>query len=260
MGELLRTLKERGTGIDDVPLAPRALAGLIRLVDKGAISSSRRQGRVRARCTTQDDRPTTSWRPTGWRRSMTKAALAGARAGRHRPARRRRRAVPRGEDRDIRVSRWPGHEGKRREGEPEAGQPAPEARAGQLSSGTGEPAELARSSLELDADLERILTLSNDSVARVHRQRDRDASPLEVIQPRFVRAARSDDCRWQGRVRLPDGPERRGQVHPPSSALAAGTSERRRDHRQRTAICPSCRAARFRNIAAASGSSSRTSS
>ena len=40
MGELLRTLKERGTAIGDVPLAPRALAGLIRLVDRGAISSS----------------------------------------------------------------------------------------------------------------------------------------------------------------------------------------------------------------------------
>ena len=40
MGELLRTLKERGTGIADVPLAPRALAGLIRLVDRSVISSS----------------------------------------------------------------------------------------------------------------------------------------------------------------------------------------------------------------------------
>jgi aspartyl-tRNA(Asn)/glutamyl-tRNA(Gln) amidotransferase subunit B len=40
MGELLRTLKERGASIADVPLAPRALAGLVRLVDEGAISSS----------------------------------------------------------------------------------------------------------------------------------------------------------------------------------------------------------------------------
>ena len=40
MGELLRTLKERGTSIADVPLPPRALAGLIRLVDSGALSSS----------------------------------------------------------------------------------------------------------------------------------------------------------------------------------------------------------------------------
>jgi aspartyl-tRNA(Asn)/glutamyl-tRNA(Gln) amidotransferase subunit B len=40
MGELLRTLKERGARIADVPLAPRALAGLVRLVDEGAISSS----------------------------------------------------------------------------------------------------------------------------------------------------------------------------------------------------------------------------
>jgi aspartyl-tRNA(Asn)/glutamyl-tRNA(Gln) amidotransferase subunit B len=40
MGELLRTLKEHGTSITDVPLSPRALAGLIRLVDNGALSSS----------------------------------------------------------------------------------------------------------------------------------------------------------------------------------------------------------------------------
>ena len=40
MGELLRTLKEQGTSITEVPLSPRALAGLIRLVDKGALSSS----------------------------------------------------------------------------------------------------------------------------------------------------------------------------------------------------------------------------
>jgi aspartyl-tRNA(Asn)/glutamyl-tRNA(Gln) amidotransferase subunit B len=40
MGELLRTLKERGTSITEVPLSPRALAGLIRQVDTGALSSS----------------------------------------------------------------------------------------------------------------------------------------------------------------------------------------------------------------------------
>ncbi|MBI4888710.1 MAG: Asp-tRNA(Asn)/Glu-tRNA(Gln) amidotransferase subunit GatB [Acidobacteria bacterium] len=40
MGELLRTLNDRGTTIGLVPLAPQALAGLIRLVDAGAISSS----------------------------------------------------------------------------------------------------------------------------------------------------------------------------------------------------------------------------
>jgi len=40
MGELLRTLKERDAGIGDLPLKPNALAGLIRLVDKGAISST----------------------------------------------------------------------------------------------------------------------------------------------------------------------------------------------------------------------------
>jgi aspartyl-tRNA(Asn)/glutamyl-tRNA(Gln) amidotransferase subunit B len=40
MGELLRTLRERSTPIEAVPLAPRALAGLVRLVDQGTISSS----------------------------------------------------------------------------------------------------------------------------------------------------------------------------------------------------------------------------
>ncbi len=40
MGELLRTLNDRGKTIDDVLLAPRALAGLIALIDSGAISSS----------------------------------------------------------------------------------------------------------------------------------------------------------------------------------------------------------------------------
>jgi aspartyl-tRNA(Asn)/glutamyl-tRNA(Gln) amidotransferase subunit B len=40
MGELLRMLKERGMSITDVTLTPPALAGLVRLVDKGTISSS----------------------------------------------------------------------------------------------------------------------------------------------------------------------------------------------------------------------------
>jgi aspartyl-tRNA(Asn)/glutamyl-tRNA(Gln) amidotransferase subunit B len=40
MGELLRTMNERGQTITGVPLAPGALAGLITLVDNGTISSS----------------------------------------------------------------------------------------------------------------------------------------------------------------------------------------------------------------------------
>ncbi len=40
MGELLRTVKERGLSIADVTLAPSALAGLISLIDRGTISSS----------------------------------------------------------------------------------------------------------------------------------------------------------------------------------------------------------------------------
>ena len=40
MGELLRTLNERGQTIADAPLAPQALAGLIALVEKGTISNA----------------------------------------------------------------------------------------------------------------------------------------------------------------------------------------------------------------------------
>src|SRR2546425_7614899 len=40
MGELLRTMKERGVAIDEGPLAPDALAGLIKVIDRGTISSS----------------------------------------------------------------------------------------------------------------------------------------------------------------------------------------------------------------------------
>jgi aspartyl-tRNA(Asn)/glutamyl-tRNA(Gln) amidotransferase subunit B len=40
MGELLRTMNERGASIESVPLRPPALAGLIGLVEKGTISSS----------------------------------------------------------------------------------------------------------------------------------------------------------------------------------------------------------------------------
>jgi aspartyl-tRNA(Asn)/glutamyl-tRNA(Gln) amidotransferase subunit B len=40
MGELLRTLKERGQSIGDISLWPAALAGLLALIDKGTISTS----------------------------------------------------------------------------------------------------------------------------------------------------------------------------------------------------------------------------
>jgi aspartyl-tRNA(Asn)/glutamyl-tRNA(Gln) amidotransferase subunit B len=40
MGELLRTMKDRGMEIADVTLTPAALAGLIALIEKGTISSS----------------------------------------------------------------------------------------------------------------------------------------------------------------------------------------------------------------------------
>jgi aspartyl-tRNA(Asn)/glutamyl-tRNA(Gln) amidotransferase subunit B len=40
MGEVLRTMKERDIEIEQVPLPPEALAGLIRVVDRGVISST----------------------------------------------------------------------------------------------------------------------------------------------------------------------------------------------------------------------------
>jgi aspartyl-tRNA(Asn)/glutamyl-tRNA(Gln) amidotransferase subunit B len=40
MGELLRTMKERGQEIHEVPLRPDALAGLVSLIEKGTISNS----------------------------------------------------------------------------------------------------------------------------------------------------------------------------------------------------------------------------
>jgi aspartyl-tRNA(Asn)/glutamyl-tRNA(Gln) amidotransferase subunit B len=40
MGELLRTMKERGESIEQVPLQPAALAGLIQVVERGTISST----------------------------------------------------------------------------------------------------------------------------------------------------------------------------------------------------------------------------
>jgi aspartyl-tRNA(Asn)/glutamyl-tRNA(Gln) amidotransferase subunit B len=40
MGELLRTLKERNLSIDGVAMTPEALAGLIRVIDAGTISST----------------------------------------------------------------------------------------------------------------------------------------------------------------------------------------------------------------------------
>ena len=47
MGELLRTLKERGVTIEEVPLTPWALAGLIALVEKGDHQQHHREGCVR---------------------------------------------------------------------------------------------------------------------------------------------------------------------------------------------------------------------
>jgi aspartyl-tRNA(Asn)/glutamyl-tRNA(Gln) amidotransferase subunit B len=44
MGEVLRTIHERGHEMADVPVSPAALAGLIRLIDEGTISGSIAKG------------------------------------------------------------------------------------------------------------------------------------------------------------------------------------------------------------------------
>jgi aspartyl-tRNA(Asn)/glutamyl-tRNA(Gln) amidotransferase subunit B len=44
MGEVLRTINERGQTVADVPVSPAALAGLITLIDRGTISSSIAKG------------------------------------------------------------------------------------------------------------------------------------------------------------------------------------------------------------------------
>ena len=55
-----------------------ALAGLIALVEKGTISASIGKGGVREDVRQRPHAPTTSWRPTGWRRSATKARCCRA--------------------------------------------------------------------------------------------------------------------------------------------------------------------------------------
>ena len=70
MGELLRTLNERGTAVADVPLEPGALAGLIALVDKGTISNAIAKDVFPKMYESGRRRPTSS-RPRGWRRTPT---------------------------------------------------------------------------------------------------------------------------------------------------------------------------------------------
>jgi len=82
MGELLRTLKDRGAAIEQVPLTPAALAGLIALVDSGTISHSS------AATMSPAVRPTTSLPPTASRRTATRARCSPSCATSLRPTRR----------------------------------------------------------------------------------------------------------------------------------------------------------------------------
>src|SRR5215831_6334852 len=62
----------------------------------------------------------------------------------------------------------------------------------------------------------------------VHRQSDRDLSPIKALQPRRLRAARPLAHRRQRRVHLPDRPERRREVDLPASIAARRSAERGR--------------------------------
>ena len=143
-----------------------------------------------------------------------------------RPERRRRRAVPRRQDQHVRLSRRSGDEGAGGQGEPEARQRAADADAAvQLATPT-----LRSAVTVLYSDP--IYTIQPASVNRqsrgVHRQRDRELSPLQALQPRRLRAARPLAHHRQRRVPLPHRPERRRQVDAAAPAAARRPAERRR--------------------------------
>jgi aspartyl/glutamyl-tRNA(Asn/Gln) amidotransferase B subunit len=161
--------------------------------------------------------------------------------GRHRSSRRaradRRRGADRGRDRrgpragarrrgavqgrqggHLRVSRRPGHAGGGREGEPQARQRALAQRARGAFLTVGAP--LARA----------ILSARIDICSRqpwIHRQRDRDLSPLQALRPRRLRAARPLDRHRQGRIPLSHRSERCREVHVSPAAAPRGDAERR---------------------------------
>ena len=128
MGELLRTLNERGQSIE---------SGAIEAAGAGRPHRPRGQGRDQQLDCERGLRHDVRLWPRGrgdrgLRRAGADRRRVGARvdgAGRTDHARRRGRAVPRREDRHVRISRGPGDEGQRRQGQPEAGKSNPAARA-----------------------------------------------------------------------------------------------------------------------------------
>ena len=75
MGEVARTLHDRGDDVSRSRLPPEALAGLIALVEKGTVSSRSPRTSSR-RCSRPAGRPRPSSRPKAWRRSTTSALAA----------------------------------------------------------------------------------------------------------------------------------------------------------------------------------------
>ena len=66
---------------------------------------------------------------------------------------------------------------------------------------------------------------------------DRSSSPLQALQPRRLRAARSLAHHRQRRVSVPHRAERRRQVDVAAAAAARGAAERRRSEGRRAATC-----------------------
>ncbi len=91
-------------------------------------------------------------------------------------------------------------------------------------------------------------------------KRDRYRGAVQGLRTRRVRARRHHPACRAGRVRLPDGRERRGQDHAAADPAAPGTADRRARRRGRPRPRTRSARARCRPTAARSGSCSRTSS
>ncbi len=129
MGELLRTLKERDRSIEQVAISPQALAGLIRIVDRGTISSTVAKEVFATMYQT---------RPLGRRNRRDRGPGADRRRGRahwHRPRCHRRKpgcggAVPQGPQQRVRLPRRLCHEGLEGEGQSQGCERAAQTRVG----------------------------------------------------------------------------------------------------------------------------------
>ena len=117
MGELTRKMNELGIDVEAVALTPAALAGLIRLVDSGTISSPIAKDVFEKMYTS--GRAADEIVATGGLARIDDAARARPPHIEDVDSRQREGgdAVPRGEAADVRVPRRASHQGDRREGE-----------------------------------------------------------------------------------------------------------------------------------------------